>query len=74
VATIVLYWLWMGLMVGAGIARPQGVSLFAVNIIGHLVRRNTPLKWTLVTLTFEGAVRIGMLMSMMFVLWRERWM
>jgi hypothetical protein len=73
VATIVLYWLWMGLMFGAGIARPQVVTLFVVNIIGHLVRRNTPLKWTLVTLTFEGAVRIGMLMSMMFVLWRERW-
>jgi hypothetical protein len=74
IATIVLYWLWMGLLFGAGVARPQVATLFAVNIIGHAVRRNTSLKWTLVTLTFEGAIRIGMLISMMMVLYRERWM
>ncbi|HUG09574.1 MAG TPA: hypothetical protein VMM36_01100 [Opitutaceae bacterium] len=73
IATIVAYWLWMGLLFGGGVARPQVATIFAVNIIGHLVRRNTPLKWTLVTLTFEGAVRIGMLISMMMVLYRARW-
>jgi len=72
IATIVLYWLWMGLTFGAGIARAQVVTLFATNIIGHLVRRNTSIKWTLVTLTFEGAVRIGMLASMISVLYRAR--
>lgn len=71
IVTIVLYWLWMGLLFGAGIARAQVATLFAANIIGHLVRRNTTIKWTLVTLTFEGAVRIGMLVSMMFVLYRS---
>jgi len=72
IATIVLYWLWMGLLFGAGIARAQVVALFVTSIIGHLIRRNTPLKWTLVTLTFEGAIRIGMLVSMIFVLYRSR--
>ena len=72
IAAIVLYWLWMGLVFGAGLARPQVITLFAVNITGHLVRRNTSIKLTLVSLTFEGAVRIGMLVSMMFVLYRLR--
>ena len=70
IATIVLYWLWMGLAFGAGLARPQLMTLFLTNIVGHTVRRNTSIKWTLVTLTFEGAVRIGMLVSIMFVLYR----
>ena len=73
IMTIVLYWLWMGLTFGAGLARPQLLTIFLTNIVGHTVRRNTSIKWTLVTLTFEGAVRIGMLVSTMFVLWRLRW-
>jgi hypothetical protein len=72
IATIVLYWLWMGLLFGAGVTRAQVATLFAANIIGQLVRRNTSIKWTLVTLTFEGAIRIGMLVSMIFVLYRAR--
>lgn len=70
IATTVVYWLWMGLVFGGGIARAQIVTLFAVSIVGHLVRRNSRMKWTLVTLTFEGAIRIGMLISMTAVLYR----
>lgn len=70
IATIVLYWLWMGLVFGAGLTRAQVLTLVAVSIMGHLIRRNSPMKWTLVTLTFEGAIRIGMLVSMLFVLYR----
>ena len=72
IVTIVLYWLWMGLLFGAGLARAQVIVIFLTNIAGHAVRRNSSIRWTLVTLTVEGAIRIGMLVSMLFVLRRLR--
>jgi len=35
------------------------------------VRRNCGLKWILVVLTFEGAIRIGMLISICRLLWHR---
>ena len=42
-------------------ARPHAVMLAAVTGAGHAVRRSVGLGAILVVLTFEGAVRIGIL-------------
>lgn len=56
-----LYWIWMGLLLGSSVGRMQALALFLISLGGFLLRRNSPHKWVLVILTFEGALRIGML-------------
>jgi hypothetical protein len=36
-----------------------------------MVRRGCGLKWLLVVLTFEGSIRIGMLLSLCALAWRR---
>lgn len=71
--TIVLmaYWVWIGAMLVPGFGRPQVLCLVLVSLIGYSLRRNVPLKWVLVVLTVEGAIRIGMLVSLMAMAWRR---
>jgi hypothetical protein len=38
---------------------------------GYVLRRNCGLKWILVILTLEGAVRVGMLMSVIGLAWHQ---
>ncbi len=66
-----LYWIWMGLLLGSSIGRLQALALFLISLGGFLIRRNSPLRWVLVILTFEGALRIGMLVSLGGVFWRH---
>ncbi len=61
---LVLYWGWMGAMLVPNFARAQVICLLVVSFIGYALRRNCGLKWVLVILTLEGAVRIGMLLSL----------
>ena len=68
---ILAYWLWMGAMLVPGFGRPQVVCLLAVSFLGYALRRNCPLKWVLVVLTIEGAIRIGMLVSLLAMTWRR---
>lgn len=68
---IFVYWLWMGLLLAGDQARMQAVFLVLVSLIGFSLRRNCPLKWILVILTFEGAIRIGMLVSIVAGVWRR---
>ena len=70
-AFLFVYWIWIGLVLGGPIGRIQALCLFLVSLGGFVLRRNCPLKWVLVILTFEGAVRIGMLVSMGGVFWRR---
>ncbi|MDB4474445.1 hypothetical protein N9023_05505 [Opitutaceae bacterium] len=65
------YWLWMGMMLVPPFARAHVVVLIAVSIIGYAMRRNVGLKWILVILTFEGAIRIGMLIALIGRMWRR---
>jgi hypothetical protein len=71
-AAIVVYWLWMLLLVFVPMGRVHGAGLIAVSTLGLLFRRGAPLKWVLVVLTIEGAVRIGLLFSLCAMLWRHR--
>ena len=70
-AALFLYWIWIGLILGGPNGRIQALCLFLVSLGGFTLRRNVPLKWVLVILTFEGAVRIGMLVSLGGVFWRH---
>ena len=67
---IVLYWIWMILMLIPKDGRAQVVCMLIVTLAGYSLRRNSSLKWILVILTVEGAVRIGMIVSLLAGAWR----
>lgn len=67
---LVLYWMWMGAMLYFRFSRVHMVILIAVSLVGYALRRNAGLKWILVILTFEGAIRIGILLSLVGRTWR----
>ena len=67
-----LYWIWIGLLLGSSNGRMQALALFLISLLGFALRRNAPLRWVLVILTFEGALRIGMLVSLAGVFLRGR--
>jgi hypothetical protein len=69
-AALLLYWVWMGLMLTQPIGRAQIVAMLGISALGFLVRRSCALKWVLVTLTLEGAIRLGMLFSLGVAVWR----
>ncbi len=71
-ASIFAYWLWMLVLIASPFSRLHAIGLLVVSGVGFFLRRNTSLKWTLVILTFEGAVRVGLLVSVIAILWR-RW-
>jgi hypothetical protein len=45
--------------------------MLVVSLAGYSLRRNSGLKWILVILTIEGAIRIGMIISMLGSAWRS---
>ena len=52
-------------------ARPAAGGLALLSLIGFSLRRGNPLKWTLVILTFEGALRLVLLAYLAAVAWRH---
>lgn len=68
---LLIYWLWMLLLLTARFGRAHAVGLIAISSIGYILRRGAPLKWILVILTFEGAVRVGLLISLCAMIWRR---
>ena len=40
-------------------------------MIGFSLRRGARFKWILVILTFEGAIRVGLLLTLCALLWRQ---
>ena len=65
------YWAWLALMLIPRFGRAQIACMVIVSLLGYSLRRNISLKWILVTLTVEGAVRIGMLVSYCALIWRR---
>jgi hypothetical protein len=49
----------------------QVLILIGVSGLGFAIRRGCGLKWLLVILTFEGSIRIGMLLSLCVLAWRR---
>lgn len=68
---LLVYFLWMTLLLFHPSGRAQGAVLLAVTAIGYAIRSRCGLKWVLVVLTFEGSVRIGMLLSLFLASWRN---
>jgi hypothetical protein len=70
-SSLILHWLWLLAMLLQSVGRGQVAAMIGITIIGYSIRRNCGLKWVLVVLTFEGALRIGMLLSLAAVIWRR---
>lgn len=66
---ILSYWLWMAALLSAPLGRVHGMCLIAVSSVGFMLRRGCRLKWVLVILTFEGAIRMGLLFSLTVKAW-----
>ena len=67
--TILLYWVWMFVLLTLPVSRVYGLGLLLVSLAGFSLRRGSALKWMLVILTFEGAVRLGLLLSLCLLIW-----
>lgn len=68
---LLAYWCWIGALLAGPAGRLQAGALFAISLAGLSLRRHGPRRWVLVVLTFEGALRIGMLLSLLGVAWRH---
>ena len=69
--TLFVYCAWMILLLFFTHARPAAGGLALLSLIGFSLRRGNPLKWTLVILTFEGALRLVLLAYLAAVAWRH---
>ena len=69
--TLIAYWLWMLLLLTQSLGRVHAISLLTISMLGFSLRRGSPLKWVLVILTFEGAIRVGLLFSLCAMAWRR---
>lgn len=72
--SIVFYGLWIATALAvlpSRSGRAQVVCMLVVTLLGYALRRNSTLKYVLVVLTFEGAIRIGMLISLLGMAWRR---
>ena len=67
---LLVYFVWMTTLLLHPVGRAQGVVLLLVTFFGHLLRSTCGLKWVLVVLTFEGSIRVGMLLSLLGMSWR----
>lgn len=65
------YWVWMMLLLTFAFSRAHGIGLLLVSMTGFSLRRGARFKWILVILTFEGAIRVGLLLSLCAMAWRK---
>lgn len=71
-STLILgYWCWMILLLLVPFARAPAAVLLLLSSVGFVLRRGAPLKWVLVILTFEGALRVAVLMWVCALTWRR---
>ena len=68
---IMLFWVWLVAMLFQSVGRASVVTMLAITLVGFSVRRSCGLRWVLVVLTFEGALRIGMLLYLSALIWRR---
>lgn len=69
--SLLVYGVWMFALLLHPVGRAQGVVLLATTAIGYGLRSTCSIKWVLVILTFEGSIRIGMLVSLFASTWRR---
>ena len=69
--SLLVYGVWMFSLLLHPVGRAQGVVLIAITALGYALRSSCGLKWVLVVLTFEGSIRVGMLVSLIATTWRR---
>jgi len=69
--SLVAYGLWMFTLLLHPVGRAQGAVLLGTTALGYALRSACGIKWVLVVLTFEGSIRIGMLVSLFASTWRR---
>jgi hypothetical protein len=67
---LIAYYAWMVTLLLHPVGRAQGFVLLGVSVAAYALRASASLKWTLVILTFEGSIRIGLLLSLVGATWR----
>ncbi len=67
---LLAYLVWMTTLLLHPVGRAQGIVLLIVTALGYAIRTVCGLQWVLVVLTFEGSIRVGMLISLMGMSWR----
>jgi hypothetical protein len=65
------YWAWMLMLLFVPLGRAHALGLLVVSSLGFSLRRGCALKWALVILTFEGAVRVGLLFALCGLAWQR---
>ena len=68
---LIAYWFWMVLLLFAPFGRTHGGALLLIWMLGFSLRRGARFKWVLAILTFEGALRVGLLLSLCVIVWRR---
>lgn len=68
---LIVYFAWMTTLLLHPVGRAQGIVLLIMTLGGRALRSICGLKWVLVVLTFEGSIRIGMLISLLGLSWRQ---
>ena len=71
VASMAAYGVWLVFLLFFPLSRVFALGLIAVSGIGYGIRSRCSLTFVLVTLTFEGAIRIGLLLSLAGYAWRH---
>ncbi len=62
--------LWLLWLLVDGATRIHAACLLLVTLVGFTLRSNCTLRWVLVILTIEGALRMGLIVSMLGSAWR----
>lgn len=70
-ASLMLYGVWMLSLLVFPETRVFGICLLATLGLGYAIRSRCKITAVLVTLTLEGAVRVGLLLSLIGLAWRH---
>lgn len=61
---------WLLWLLADDATRVHAACLLLVSLVGFTLRSNCTLRWVLVILTVEGALRMGLMVSMLGSAWR----
>lgn len=61
---------WLLWLLSENATRIHAACILLVSLVGFSLRSNCTLRWILVILTFEGALRMGLMVAMLGSAWR----
>lgn len=69
-AAILTEGVWLVWLLADNATRIHAACLLLISLVGFSLRSNCTLRWVLVILTFEGALRMGLMVAMLGSAWR----